>query len=284
MKRRNIEKVTKAPIHEGFLGTGHTAAAVIDGQYYLETDPFILLMDDRLDLPGGPPVGGPHPHAGFETITLVLDGNETDWKTGTLELMTAGRGVIHTEEITARQKLRILQFWLVLPPEGRWSEPFWQQIGLEAVPVIRSEMGEVRVYSGTSQGFTSPLINRTPFTLVDFIAEPNSSFSQHLHTSYRGFIYVVNGSVHIGDKTIREGEMGWLDQPEFEGDSEVMLTATERSRFVLFAGKSHKVPVVHHGPFVGDVHDDIRRLFQEYRLGLIPHLSELPESSKVRHA
>jgi quercetin 2,3-dioxygenase len=280
---RNIEKITKAPVHDGFLGAGHTAVAVIDGQRYLETDPFILLMDDRLDLPGGPPVGGPHPHAGFETVTLVLNGNGTDWKAGTLELMTAGSGVIHTEEITAKQQVRILQFWLVLPPESRWTAPFWQQIELESVPTVRSEMGEIRVYSGTSQGVTSPLVNRTPFTLVDFIAEPDAQFSQTLPASHRGFVYAVSGDVNVGDKTIREGELGWLDQPGSEAETEVTFTTNGQSRFVLFAGKPHNVPVVHHGPFVGDDHADIRRLFQEYRLGSIPHLNELPETSKVQH-
>lgn len=69
MKQRKIERITASPLHQGFLGEGHLASAIIDGSDLTVTDPFILQMDDRLDLPGGPPVGGPHPYAGFETAT-----------------------------------------------------------------------------------------------------------------------------------------------------------------------------------------------------------------------
>ena len=125
MKQRIIEKITESPFHQGFLGEGHQASAVIDGSNFSATDPFIVLMDDRLNLPGGKPVGGPHPHAGFETVTFVLQGNGKDWKTGMLELMTAGKGIIHTEEITTKTDMRILQLWLALPPEKRWATPFF---------------------------------------------------------------------------------------------------------------------------------------------------------------
>src|SRR5690606_23629729 len=117
MIRRDISKITQNHWHNGFLGTGHRAMAVLEGVPYKDSDPFILFMDDSLNLPGGEPVGGAHPHAGFETLSLVLEGNEKDWKTGSFELMTAGKGIIHTEEITSEQKLRMLQVWLVLPPE-----------------------------------------------------------------------------------------------------------------------------------------------------------------------
>jgi redox-sensitive bicupin YhaK (pirin superfamily) len=283
MNIQSITRITKAPLQPGFLGDGHTAAAVIDSERYRETDPFILLMDDRLDLPGGPPVGGAHPHAGFETITLVLEGNETDWKTGTLEMMTAGKGIIHTEEITAKQKLRILQFWLVLPPEERWTDPFWQSLSLESVPRICSEFGEVRVYSGSGQGITSPLINRTPFTLVDFIAEANGVISQALPGSYKGFVYVVEGTIQLGDTLIREGELGWLADAGNRSEYQLDIETLERSRFIIFGGEPHNVPVVHHGPFVGDDHADIQHLFDEYRIGAMPHLNQIPRTAKIQH-
>lgn len=146
------------------MGTGHRAMAVLEGVPYKDSDPFILFMDDSLNLPGGEPVGGPHPHAGFETLTLVLEGNGKDWKTGSFELMTAGKGIVHTEEITSKQKLRILQGWLVLPPEKRYAEPFLQKILLEDVPNIKTDTYEIRVYSGNSNGLTSHSENILFFT------------------------------------------------------------------------------------------------------------------------
>src|SRR5688572_32822764 len=116
MKTRNIERIVRNPLQPGFLGRGHLAASVLSGQDFAQTDPFILLMDDQLDLPGGEPVGGPHPHAGFETVTLVLEGDPASksktLQTGGLEWMTAGSGIIHTEEIDSSVKMRILQLCL----------------------------------------------------------------------------------------------------------------------------------------------------------------------------
>ena len=70
---RYISKITQNHWHNGFLGSVHRALAVLDGVSYPDSDPFILFMDDHLNLPGGSPVGGAHPHAGFETLTLVLE-------------------------------------------------------------------------------------------------------------------------------------------------------------------------------------------------------------------
>jgi quercetin 2,3-dioxygenase len=76
--------------------------------------PFILLMDDHLDI-GNRPVGGPHPHAGFETRTLILDGAIYDrdeggpLKAGEGQWMTAGSGIIHREDLRTEGKVRLLQ-------------------------------------------------------------------------------------------------------------------------------------------------------------------------------
>lgn len=283
MKQRNIKVAYTPKLHPGFLGNGHLAAAVIDGQYFQQTDPFFLLMDDQLDLPGGPPVGGAHPHAGFETVTFVVDSNDKDWEAGSLELMTAGRGIVHTEEITAKTNLRILQLWLVLPPEKRWVEPSWQKIVLEHVPTHQSAQGTIRVYSGSSHGLTSPLQNHTPFTLVDFQLHPPSETTQPLPAHYNGFVYVLEGSVWVGTRLLEKGQVGWLDSAN-EEESELQVRSTdEASRFVLYAGQPHHAPIVSHGPFIADTQDDIRRLYREYRLGQMPHLNDLNANVKISH-
>lgn len=82
--------------------------------------------------------------------------------------MTAGKGIIHTEEITTEQHIHILQVWLALPPEKRSVQPYWQQTLLPDVPTLKNENYEICVYSGSSNGLTSPLQNHTPLTVVDF--------------------------------------------------------------------------------------------------------------------
>ncbi|HTM65287.1 MAG TPA: pirin-like C-terminal cupin domain-containing protein [Flavipsychrobacter sp.] len=284
MIQRKITKITQSGWHQGFLGTGHSASAVLENVPYQESDPFIVFMDDKLNLPGDEPVGGAHPHAGFETLTLVLQGNEKDWETGSFELMTAGKGIIHTEEITSEQNLHILQVWLALSPERRWIKPFWQRVLLEDVPTIKNENYEIRVYSGSSNGLTSPVQNYTPLTLVDIRMHEKQTVRQELPFSQSGLIYVLNGAVSIGDKTIETGQAGWLDKPKEAAETEVQFySLTDDTRFVLYAAQPHNVPVVSHGPFIGDTMEDIVRLYKEYRNGEMPHLSTLPKDQKVEY-
>jgi redox-sensitive bicupin YhaK (pirin superfamily) len=269
MKQIKISKVLTHFFRQGFLGQGHKASAIVDGNNFQNSDPFIILMDDRLDLPGHETVGGPHPHAGFETVTLVLKGNEKEWKTGTFEIMTAGKGIIHTEEITDKTEMHILQLWLVLRPEQRWAEPFLQTIHLEDVPTLKTDHSEIRIYSGSSNGLTSPIQNQTPLHVVDFHLQPNAQVSHELPPSFNGFIYVLGGEVHMGESTSRD-------------ISELQFHAGEQgSRFVLYAGVPQKAPIVSYGPFIGDTQADIARLYKEYRDGGMPHLSQLPSNKKV---
>ncbi|MBO9703489.1 MAG: pirin family protein [Sporocytophaga sp.] len=281
MLQRIISKITQNPWHQGFLGKGHSASGVLNGIPYQESDPFILFMDDKLNLPGGEPVGGAHPHAGFETLTLVLKGNEKDWKTGSFELMTAGKGIVHTEEITSKQDLHILQVWLALPPGKRKTQPFWQKILLEDVPTIKNENYEIRVYSGSSNGLSSPLKNQTPLTLVDFRMKANQSIVQELPSEYNGLVYVINGAVQVGDKIINTGQAGWLNKTNNKGDGELLFQSlTDSTHFVLYAAQPHNVSIVSHGPFIADTMEDISKLYKEYRNGEMPHLSDLPEGQK----
>ena len=285
MIRRNILKITQNHWHNGFLGTGHRAMAVLDGVPYKASAPFILFMDDSLNLPGGESVGGAHPHAGFETLSLVLEGNEKDWKTGSFELMTAGKGIIHTEEITSKQKFRMLQVWLVLPPEKRYAQPFLQRMLLEDVPKIKTDTYEIRVYSGSSNGLISPLKNHTPFTLVDFRLDNRAVVSQEIPSHYNGLVYVLKGSVKAGNKIIKAEQAGWLDKATEDGDTEIQFEALENdTHFVLYAGQPHNVPVVHHGPFVADTMEDIAQMYRDFRQGKFPHLNDLPSNKKISYS
>jgi len=282
MKQRSISMITQNHWHEGFLGAGHKALAVLDGVSYKDSDPFILFMDDSLNLPGGEPVGGAHPHAGFETLTLVLEGNEKDWKTGSFELMTAGKGIIHTEEITSKQKLRILQVWLVLPPDRRYTQPFLQKILLEDVPKVITDAYEIRIYSGSSNGLSSPLKNLTPFSLVDFRLAKSAIVNQEIPLHYNGLIYVLKGNVKVGNKLIRAHQAGWLETTSETGNGQITFEALDNdTHFVLYAGQPHNVPVVHHGPFVADSMENITQLYRDFRNGGFPHLNDLSPEQKI---
>jgi redox-sensitive bicupin YhaK (pirin superfamily) len=259
MISRKIVRILNPTAGQGFLGQGHTATAVIDGNNFEQTDPFILLMDDQLNLPGNGTVGGPHPHAGFETVTLVLEGDGNSksktLQTGGLEWMTAGSGIVHTEEINTKVNMRILQLWLVLPKAKRWAEPKWQELHLKNVPIRKEGNSEIRLYSGTSLGMTAPTQNETPATIVDFRLEAGYEVIQELPASYNGFIYVIEGSVEAGEERTVAGacQVAWLDRPNEKGNSQVTFRGGENGgRFVFYAGEPQNVAIVSHGPFIGD--------------------------------
>ena len=128
-QQRSISRVVNVPpAAPGFVGPGHLAAPVVSPENFEMNDPFILLMDDHLDI-GDRPVGGPHPHAGFETVTLILDGAIYDrdeggtLNAGEVQWMTAGSGVIHNEDVRTKGKMRLLQLWLTLPKKNAGLSP-----------------------------------------------------------------------------------------------------------------------------------------------------------------
>ncbi len=140
MSDREIGRVvTTARPSPGFIGEGHTAVAVIDPDEFEQNDPFIVLMDDRIDLEPGRQAGGAHPHGGFETVTFVVEGELRDRDEGTLESgdvlwMTAGSGVIHNENVVPLGKSRILQLWLTLPHDARWAAPRFDSRRSRVIP------------------------------------------------------------------------------------------------------------------------------------------------------
>src|ERR1041384_4370406 len=149
--QRQIRRIvtTKQP-EPGFAGPGHTAVEVISPREYAENDPFIVLMDDRVYDRHGVPVGAAHPHAGIETVTLILagtiqDGDAPRLSAGDVQWMTAGSGIVHDEEMRAWGDLRILQLWVTLPKAQRAAPPRFQDIHLDALSLRREPGAEIRV-------------------------------------------------------------------------------------------------------------------------------------------
>jgi redox-sensitive bicupin YhaK (pirin superfamily) len=289
LHRRILRTRDTPPLGPGFVGPGHLAAQVVSPDQYPLNDPFIMLADDHLDI-GERSVGGPHPHAGFETVTLLLEGAIYDRdeggviNRGEVQWMTAGRGIIHGENVAARGKVRLLQLWLTLPRAERWTTPGFQDIHTESVPVRREPGVTVRVYSGASGDHHSPTRNHVPVTLAEITLDPGASFDQDLPRSYNGFVYVIAGSVWIGEDAVplRTGQVGWLDRPEGEGSSLLRAVArAEPARIVLYAGQPQGDPIVSHGPFIGDVREDIARLYTEYRAGRFARMSEIARAARV---
>ncbi len=181
-------------------------------------------------------MGGAHPHAGLETVTLFLEGNvadKDDTTPGDAQWMTAGRGVIYSENILAAGRSRILQLWIRLPKADRSVPPRVQLLRKATLPIRREPGAEVRLYSG------SLAIGRRRDTGGD-------------------------------------GPGRWLDRPVGNGASALRWDGGERgARVVLYAGQPQREPLIHHGPFVAAAESELVRLFTEYRAGRFQRLSQL---------
>src|SRR5215218_3822392 len=285
--KRSLVKVNTPKGEPGFLGRGHTARPLIAGSFS-ESDPFIMLMDDVLDKKDNVPVGGPHPHAGFETVSLLLEGEIGDeahkMQSGDFQIMTAGSGVVHTEIIDKKAKLRLLQLWLNLPKKDRHATPRVQDLPLSRVPASSAKGVYIKLYSGSLAGLTSPVKNYVPMVIADIAIEPEGSALLQIPASYNTFLYVIEGSVKVGEdaKELNQDQVGWLDLFDADTESELKLHVGKQGvRFVLYGGKPTGESIVSYGPFIADSFEDIQRLYQEYRQGKMKHISAVPESQKV---
>lgn len=277
---------TPAPAAPGFIGHGHTAVEVLAPDSLAASDPFVLLMDDRLDLGPVQPIGGAHPHAGLETVTLILEGTLHDRDEGALSAgdavwMTAGRGIIHNEHVEVGGRARVLQLWVRLSAKDRALAPRFEVIHGASVPV-REEPGVIaRLYSGVTGALRSPTINRVPVTLVDVALEPGARFEQALPGSYNGFVYVLEGAIEVGEIALSREQVGWLGPLRTPGESALHIVAGEAgARVVLYAGEPQREPLVQHGPFVAGSREQIVEHFRRFRAGEFAPMSTLSPSPR----
>ena len=275
--------VTLPPPAPGFIGAGHVAVHVIDGRDFTQKDPFIMLADDRADLPPGRKAGGAHPHAGFEIVTFVVEGEARDrdeglLRTGDVAWMTAGSGVVHNEDFEPMGPVRILQLWVTLPTASRWAAPRFAVMHREQAPVRRVAGAEARVYSGQSGDVQVPGYLHLPLTLVDISLEPGARFEHVLPANYNGFLYPLEGIVEIDDvmpQALGVGTVGWLAESDEETSVLRLRAPAGKARVLLYAGERQGVPIVSHGPFIGETHDDLVRVSRAYLDGRMPRVSDL---------
>jgi redox-sensitive bicupin YhaK (pirin superfamily) len=277
--RRKLSKIHTPQGQPGFLGPGHIARPVISGSFS-DSDPFILLMDDMLDKKDNEPVGGPHPHAGFETVSLLLEGEMGDephkMKGGDFQIMTAGSGIVHTETIEKKAKMRLLQLWLNLPKKDRAAAPRLQHLSFEDAPVLSENGVFIKLYSGSLAGLISPIQNYTPLILADITMEAGAGTVLQIPANYNTFLYILSGDVKVGEekKLLNTSQAGWLDLSDEAALSDLQVSVGEEgTRFILYAAKPTGDNIVSHGPFIADSSEDIQRLYREYRQGNMKHIS-----------
>ena len=285
--KRKLINIYLPPKEQGFLGQGHIARTLVGGDFR-HSDPFIFLMDDDIDKKDNNPVGGPHPHAGFETVSLLIDGKLVEqtesMEKGDFQIMTAGSGIVHTEIMDKPTKGRLFQMWLTLPKKDRWTEPRLQILNAAQVPVSAKDGVGIRLYSGSLAGISSPVLNYVPLIAAEITLELDRSTTLGLPGNFNAFIVVISGNVAIGEEKqlLTAEEVGWLNHADEEVASELQLKAGKDGvRLILYAAKPQGEPIVSHGPFITDNEGQVQKLYQDFRHGRMDHISTIPQQITI---
>ncbi len=245
-----------------------------------ELDPFLMLDEfssfDANDYIAGFPS---HPHRGFETVTYMLDGhmlhedhlgNRGDLKSGDVQWMTAGRGIIHSEMPQQKEgRMRGFQLWINLPAAEKMKPAGYRDIPAAEIPVatltggvivklIAGELkdGERRVAGPIAGLSTEPLY-------MDVAIPAGARFVQALPPAHSAFVYVFEGRVTIGGMAVDKGHGAVL----VDGDACLIDGAEGGGRLLLLAGRPLREPVVQYGPFVMNTAAEIQRALQDYQSG-----------------
>ena len=285
--KRELTQIYTPQKERGFLGAGHTARPLLLGNF-THTDPFIALMDDDLDKKDHSPAGGPHPHAGFETVSLLVDGEIVEMlesmKKGDFQIMTAGSGIVHTETINAPTKGRLFQLWLDLPKENRWTTPRLQILPAEHVPVSEKDGIQLRIYSGSLAGLGSPIQNYVPLIVAEITMAPGLTTTLDIPANFNAFLVAVSGSVEVGEdgKKLKKDDVGWLNYYDVEMQSQLILkSGADGIRLVIYAARPVGEQIVSHGPFIADAEEEIAPLYHKYRTGKMKHIANAPQSQRI---
>jgi hypothetical protein len=143
---------------------------------------------------------------------------------------------------------------------------------------------DIRLYSGELAGLASLVQNYTPMIVADITIQPGISTVQQLPANFNTFLYVLDGTVLIGeDETLLcSDQVGWMDIFNSDALSDLKLKAGQNGvRLVLYAGKPTGDAIVSYGPFIGGSNEDILRLYNDYRQGKMEHILSVDENQRM---
>jgi redox-sensitive bicupin YhaK (pirin superfamily) len=242
-------------------------------------DPFLMLDHFGPDVVSPGERGGlnPHPHRGFETVTLMLEGamehhdspgNHGVIGPGDVQWMTAARGIVHAEyregEFARRGgRLQGIQLWVNLPRAQKMREPGYQDLGARRIPAVPVQGGDVRVIAGDFGGVTGPAHTFSPLAVLHIKLDAGGRAGIPVAGDWNAGAYVIRGSVTSGGQRIGEREMGVFEP----GLASIELAAEGASEILLLAGQPIGEPVVSWGPFVMTTREEIVQAQRDYALG-----------------
>lgn len=282
MKLRTLAQLW--PAKQVSDGAGVKIRRSIGLQPQWRLDPFLMLdcfgSDEAADYIAGFP---PHPHRGFETVTYMLDGhmlhqdhlgNQGHLKSGGVQWMTAGRGIIHSEMPQQESGLmRGFQLWLNLPAAEKMQEPAYLDLDPAQIPAVVIPQGQIKVIAGTLQSpaesesvlpvTTGPIraVSTQPLYL-DLQLHSAATLALAIPAGHNALVYPYEGEVWLGTHRVPLHHAGVLT----DGDS-LALRTEGPARVIVLAGKPLQEPVAQYGPFVMNTVAEIEQAIADYQQG-----------------
>lgn len=261
-------------------GAGVRLTRVIGTPSLPELDPFLMLDEFGTDRAEDYIAGFPeHPHRGFETVTYMLDGrmrhkdnhgNEGLLTPGSVQWMTAGRGLVHSEMPEQESgRMRGFQLWVNLPARDKMTDPRYQEFSAERIPQLAAAEGvSVKVIAGTVDSVSGPIQQPATEPLyLDVSLSPGSAWTCPLPAGHNAFAYVFEGDASLGEgEDARAVELQQL--AVLGGGSRLQMRAgAQGARLIVVAGRPLREPIARHGPFVMNTREELMQAFVDYQEG-----------------
>ena len=280
---KTIANVTPAPSRH-WVGDGFPVRSLVSyAPDAAAVSPFLLLdyAGPHMFAPAEQPRGvGAHPHAGFETVTIVHDGEVAHRDSaggggtigpGDVQWMTAGAGIVHEELHSSAftrtgGPFRMVQLWVNLPARDKRAAPGYQSITSDTIPVVElpDGAGRVRVIAGAHGDVRGPARTFTPMTIRDISLAADAEVSLDLDEGHTALLVVLSGHVTVnGDEGAGEAEVVHLSR----SGTAVHVRADGASTLLVLTGEPIDEPVVGHGPFVLESEAALHAAFDDYRNG-----------------
>jgi hypothetical protein len=273
--REVVRKVRGQPTSDG---AGVSLTRVIGSAGLDSFDPFLLLDEFRSDDPNDYIAGFPnHPHRGFETVTYMLagrmrhednQGNTGLLGPGSVQWMTAGRGLVHSEFPEQEEGLMWgFQLWVNLPARDKLTAPRYQDIQGDKIPEVALGAGaRARIIAGNINGVEGPInAVATEPVYLDLLLDGGAAYTAALPEGHNVFAYVYQGDAEIGGTatSIQRGELAVLSH----GATLPVVAGKDGARLIVVAGRPLNEPVARYGPFVMNTAEEIHQAFADYRAG-----------------
>ena len=232
---------------------------------------------------GAPRGVGQHPHRGFETVTIVYDGEVSHADStggggtigpGDVQWMTAGSGIIHQEFHSpgfskAGGPFRMVQLWVNLPAKDKLTPPSYQAITADRIPTVGFDGGHARIIAGRFGEQAGPATTFTPINLWDVRLEADAELDLPLPEGHNSLIAVLGGHVSIDGQDAGEGDLLRLS---IAGEG-AHVRANGAAMLLVLTGEPIDEPVVGYGPFVMTSEAEIHQAISDFnrgRFGQIP--------------